>query len=81
VNQRSLGFSPPSEPNPCVRAFGPGPEEKRCKECAHLNVRRYSKNYYKCALRKETAGPATDHRVGWRGCAKFQSKEATSENR
>lgn len=65
-----VGFGP-KEANECVRLFGPGPDGKCCKECGHLYSHRYAKRYYKCDLRKDTAGAATDHRVGWRACAKF----------
>ena len=66
----------PVEPNPCVRLHGKGPEGITCKKCALLLVHDCSKRYYKCALRKNTHGPATDHKVGWNACSKFKP-EAT----
>jgi hypothetical protein len=59
------------DPNPCVRAFGVGPAGKKCGDCNRLAVRVFAKNYYKCTLRQVTAGPGTDHRVGWKACAKY----------
>jgi hypothetical protein len=71
-----VGFGPLSqEPNPCVRTFGTGPEDKRCKDCRYLHSHNYSKRYYKCRYRKATHGPGTDHRVGWQACAKFEEGE------
>lgn len=63
-----VGFGPLStEPNPCVRAFGPGPEGATCKSCAHLVVRHYgTRTYYKCSHRRISRSEATDHRVSWR---------------
>lgn len=61
--------------NPVVRLLGKGPEGKRCKDCGHLFARKYNKTYYKCALRRCTNGPATDHRVRWNACSKFVEAE------
>lgn len=63
-----------AEPNPLRRLLGPGPEGARCKECEHLEGHTYAKTYYKCALRNNTGGPATDHRVNWKACAKFKRR-------
>lgn len=62
----------PVEPNPCVRQFGSGPEGETCRNCQLLLRKSMSKTYLKCALRKNTSGPATDHRAGWNACAKFE---------
>lgn len=64
-----------TEPNPCVLAYGPGPEGKRCKHCENLYAKRYAGTYYKCSFRGDTNGPGTDHRVNWRACGKFQERE------
>lgn len=64
-----------TEKNPCVKLYGAGPEAETCKHCTYLTLQRYTaKNYYKCKLRTITRGPATDHRVNWKACAKFQEK-------
>lgn len=64
-----------AEPNPCVYVFGPGPEGKTCKTCAHLVRRDYAKTYYKCDKRSMSRSEATDHRVGWRACGKYEEEE------
>ena len=50
-------------------------EGKRCKECKHIITRRYSKNYYKCALWRVSASAASDIRVNAVACGKFESVE------
>jgi hypothetical protein len=60
--------------NPMVKAYGYGPRDKKCKHCAHLFYKQFSKRYYKCALRENTNGPATDQRVNWNACARFIEK-------
>lgn len=59
--------------NPMVALHG---EQRpfKCAECAHLYYKQFSKKYYKCALRKNTNGPATDHQVNWPACGKFKLK-------
>lgn len=60
--------------NPML-AFGPGPDGMRCKDCRHLYGVRYANTYWKCRKRGDSGGPATDHRVRWPACAKFEPKE------
>jgi len=62
--------------NPCVQAYGPGPEGKRCKECAKLYTKHWNRRYYKCPYHGDTNGPGTDHRVNWPACAKFEEAQA-----
>lgn len=57
--------------NPLRRRFGPGPDGATCKTCVHLFAKRYAGTYYKCALRGDTNGPGTDHRVRWPSCGKY----------
>ena len=59
--------------NPCVRAYGPGPQGATCKYCKHLYRKHYSKTYIKCRLRDDTNGPGTDHKAGWSACAKYEA--------
>lgn len=61
-----------TEPNQCRKAYGPGPAGRRCKHCAHLRVKTHRRNYFKCAKRGITNGPATDHRINWWACGKFE---------
>lgn len=65
---RRLAF----EPNPVIRAYGFGPENTCCKTCSHLIKRVYSGTYYKCGLRQNTGGPATDHRINWNACGRYE---------
>lgn len=60
--------------NPMVKAQGPGPADKRCKHCAHCFSKSFSKTYYKCEFRGDTAGPGTDHRANWPTCSRFKEK-------
>lgn len=58
--------------NPCVRLYGMGPENTRCKECRLLRRKGgHAKTYFKCELRGDTNGPATDHRANWPACGRF----------
>ncbi|MFD2172410.1 hypothetical protein [Tumebacillus lipolyticus] len=63
------------EPNEMVRAYGAGPTGARCKTCRYLLVKHFSGKYFKCAFRKLTNGPGTDHRANWRACSKYEREE------
>ena len=65
-------FDDKSDPNPCVWMFGKGPKGAKCKTCKHLICKHYSKRYYKCDWRPKSNGPATDHRVRWNACGKYE---------
>lgn len=58
--------------NPMVMTYGKLPGNRKCKTCSHLFYKRFANKYYKCELRKNTGGPATDHRVNWDACNKYQ---------
>ena len=59
--------------NPCLVAFGPGPAGRQCAECTHFSrVGGVGGRYYKCDLRRGTSGAATDHRVRWPACGRFE---------
>lgn len=61
--------------NPCIRFWGDGPQNTKCKTCIHLVVHKTGKTpYYKCDLRGITSGPGTDHRVNWQACARYASR-------
>lgn len=64
------------EHNPMRRLLGPGPEGALCKSCVHLRCLRYANRYYKCDLRNLAHGPATDQRVNWKACAKWEKSES-----
>lgn len=57
--------------NPMVYGYGPGPEGKKCKHCDNCYGKRMGNTYYKCKLRPNMGGPATDIKVNWPACAKF----------
>lgn len=57
--------------NPCIALYGNGPEGVKCGTCVHLYVKRYANKYYKCGLRT-SGGLATDHRVNWPACGKYE---------
>lgn len=50
-----------------------------CGTCAHLRVKQFAGRYFKCALARDTNGPATDVRKKWPACERFaatQQREA-----
>jgi len=57
----------------CIRAYGPGPAGATCEFCIYLYRKMFSKTYYKCAMRRDTNGPGTDHRCGWAACGRFEA--------
>jgi hypothetical protein len=60
--------------NPMVAAYGPGPEDRRCWDCAHLLRYQAGGTWFKCDLRYNTGGAATDHRARWPTCARFEER-------
>lgn len=62
--------------NPCIAVFGTGPDGVRCATCSHLQARQYANRYYKCDLRRISASTATDHRVRWDACGKYEGVTA-----
>ncbi|PTM58353.1 hypothetical protein C8J48_0935 [Desmospora activa DSM 45169] len=65
----------PLEQNEMRRVFGPGPDGARCKTCQHLIKKVQGGAYLKCGLRLNTNGAETDHRAGWKACAKFEEAD------
>lgn len=59
--------------NPCIAAYGTT-EGKKCKTCKLLYVHQMSNRFYKCRLRKFSHGPATDHKVNWPACGKYEEE-------
>lgn len=44
-----------------------------CGTCAHHQAHRWgNRTYHKCHLRPITHGPASDIRVGWPGCVRWE---------
>ena len=61
--------------NPCLAAFGDGPEGRTCQECSHFfRQGGVAGHYFKCDLRRVTSGPATDHRARWPACGRFAER-------
>jgi hypothetical protein len=63
---------PPGHDNPCVARFGRRDPAEKCKHCRLFIRKHYSKTYFKCQLRGDTNGPATDHRANWAACKRFE---------
>lgn len=53
--------------------YGPTPG-KRCKTCAHLSHHDYTHRYYKCEIYGESSSAATDWRVNYSACGKWEEK-------
>lgn len=51
------------------------PAGETCGSCARCRYKAgHAKRYYKCALTPDTAGPATDIRVRWPACEKWEPR-------
>ena len=62
--------------NPCLVVYGPGPEGAKCKTCVHCRYPLHqSGRFWKCDLRRLTHGRATDHRVTWPACGKYEERQ------
>lgn len=67
---------PDKNTNPCLALHGPGPDGQKCRGCVHLRFpQHHSARHWKCDLRKLTHGPATDHKVTWPACGRYQKRE------
>lgn len=55
------------------------PPGETCGSCKHHYAKRYSKTFHKCDFTNDTGGPATDIRVRWPACSKWEAKEGTPE--
>ena len=59
--------------NPCIEAFGVGPDGKNCKDCKKFFKKvAGERSYYKCRLRGNTNGAGTDHRLKYPACGMFK---------
>jgi len=52
---------------------------KKCKTCRHLLTKKMGGTYHKCELARITAGPATDWRLRWDACGKYEMPSKTEE--
>jgi hypothetical protein len=67
----------PPAVNPCIALYGQGPAMQCCKGCVHLRyapARRVAR-YWKCDLRQLSHGAATDHKVNWPACGRYEKRE------
>ncbi len=61
--------------NPCTSLYGYGPDGQTCKGCMHLRYSNASRNrYWKCDLRTLTHGSATDHKVSFPACGRYEKR-------
>ena len=68
------GKRKPTQPKGNAAPIGSGPDGETCKTCKHAYFHRGSKRYYKCDLVRATGGPATDIRLKWPACARWEAK-------
>lgn len=57
--------------------IGSGPPGETCASCknCYLHHTNGAKRWYKCKLLKPTHGAATDIRLKWAACSRFEKKE------
>ena len=61
--------------NPCLAVYGTGVEGQPCKGCVHLRYHPdYRARHWKCDMRRLTHGKATDHKVNWQSCGKYERR-------
>lgn len=60
--------------------IGSGPAGETCKTCVHSYAHRMAGTYWKCDLVKPTHGPATDIRLKWAACSRFEKKPTPTTN-
>jgi hypothetical protein len=48
------------------------PAGETCSTCQHLAARRLGRTYYKCDTVEITGGPATDVRLSWPACERWE---------
>lgn len=50
---------------------GPLHETATCGDCDHKHARHFAKTYWKCDLVRMTHGAASDIRLSWPACSRF----------
>lgn len=58
--------------NPMVKDNGPGPEDKKCKDCVYIQGFKQSATWHRCKLRNGGRG---DHKANWETCSLFKERE------
>lgn len=77
-----FGWDQPMRPTKAKRGqpkgnaapIGSGPKGETCRTCVHATSRTFAKTYWKCGLVKATGGPATDIRLKWAACSRWEAK-------
>lgn len=73
----SKPVKPDRNVNPCLALYGSATQGQTCKDCIHLRyaIQRNPKaRFWKCDLRRLTHGTATDHRVNWQACGRYEQR-------
>lgn len=67
----------PTVPKGYAAPPGSGPNGETCKSCKHYAIRRWSKDYRKCALMRAhwTCGPGSDIKAGSPACSRWERPE------
>ncbi len=90
---RPVGPPPPrhrtpnlTDPNPCVRVYGPGPEGATCATCVSLIRGGARDKHLKCTLRftSDTDGltfvsQRLGHRAAWPACGRYVARRPLTE--
>lgn len=74
-------YEPPEPESPLklkkpIEMYGSGPSGKTCKSCNNLTNNGYrGRGYYKCKQWKDSHSPATDVRLKWPACGRYEERE------
>jgi hypothetical protein len=49
-------------------------DTERCGGCAHFRRYKQAATWFKCALARQSGSTATDWRVNWPACGKFEQR-------
>lgn len=72
-----VGKRTPSPGITCTpAAIGTGPNGETCRTCKHATKISYANTFYKCELARAgwTGGKATDIKLRWPACAKWEKE-------
>jgi hypothetical protein len=47
---------------------------QKCGTCRRFLTKRLGGTYHKCALNRQSSGPATDWRANWLACGKWEAR-------
>jgi hypothetical protein len=81
IATKEEAYGPPN-PNPCIATYGPDPEGRACRDCAHLlHLKYHTHTYIKCDLRKIAHSSQSDHRAKWDACSRFEQRGPEEEEK